>query len=96
MDGMFEVLEKFNELLTKNRTKFIAGDRLTIADLLFFHEMTNLVYLGVDHEKYREVKRWYAEVYQVPEVKAITHEWYQSAKLIMKSLQSVEIIKAKL
>jgi glutathione S-transferase len=62
MDGMFDVIE----LLAKNRTKFIAGDRITIADFLLFHEMTNIVYFGLDNEKYKEVKRWYAEVYQVP------------------------------
>lgn len=63
--------------------------------MLFFFEMTNMVYFGLDHEKYREVKRWYADVYNVPEVKAITHEWYQEAKQLMKRLQNVEVIKAK-
>jgi glutathione S-transferase len=48
IDGLLDVIEKFNEILAKNKTKFIAGDRLTIADLLFFHEMTNMVYLGLD------------------------------------------------
>lgn len=96
IDGMFDVIEKLNELLAKNRTKFIAGDKVTIADFLFYHEMTNLVYLGLDHEKYREVKRWFEEVYQIPEVKAITHEWFQTAKQVSKMFKSVEIIKAKL
>ncbi len=95
LDGMMDVLEKFNELLARNRTKFIAGEKLTIADLLFFHEMTNMVYFGLEHDKYREVKRWYTEVYNVPEVKAITHEWYQTAKQVMKQLQKVEVIKGK-
>ncbi len=50
---MFDVIEKLNELLTRNRTKFIAGDRVTIADFLFYHEMTNLVYFGMDHDAYK-------------------------------------------
>jgi glutathione S-transferase len=93
---MFEAIEKLNEVLTLNRTKFIAGNKVTIADFLFFHELTNLVYLGQDHDKYKEVKRWYADVYQIPEVKAITHEWFQVAKAVSKKLQTVEVIKAKL
>lgn len=81
---MFDVIAKLNEILAKNRTKFIAGDRVSIADFLFYFEMTNLVYLGLDHDKYTEVKRWFSEVYQVAEIKAITHEWYQTAKQIKR------------
>ena len=66
-------MEKFNDILTKNKTKFIAGDRLTIADLLFFHEMTNMVYLGLGQDKWPLVKQWYTDVYNVPEVKKIIH-----------------------
>jgi glutathione S-transferase len=57
---MFEVIEKLNSLLAISRNKFIAGDSVTIADLLFYHELTNLVYFGLDHDNYPEVKRWYA------------------------------------
>ena len=34
---MFEAIGKFDELLGKNKSKFIAGDFLSIADLLFFY-----------------------------------------------------------
>lgn len=62
---MFEVIAKLDEILKKNRTKFIAGNTVTIADFLFFYELTNLIYLELDHEKYEWVKRWYNEVYQI-------------------------------
>ena len=48
--------------------------------MLIYYEMTNLVYFGLDHHKYKEVKKWFEEVYKVDEVKAITHEWYQIGK----------------
>ena len=70
---MFEVIAKLDELLKKNRTKFIAGNTVTIADFLFFYELTNLIYLQLDYEKYEWVTGWYKEVYKITEVKEITH-----------------------
>jgi len=35
-------------------------------------------------------------VYNVPEVKKIIHEWFQSAKQLMKMMERVQVIKAKL
>lgn len=46
---MFDAVKLLNEILAKNRTKFIAGDKPTMIDLLVYYEMTNLVYLGLDH-----------------------------------------------
>lgn len=93
VDGLFEALATLETILTKSKTKFIAGNTVTIADILIFYEMTNLILLGLEHDKYKEVKRWHAEVYQVPEVKAITHEWFQGAKQIAKMFQSIEVVK---
>jgi glutathione S-transferase len=56
---MFSAIGKFDELLAQGGTRFLAGEKLSIADLLFYYEMTNLVYWGLDHEKYTNVKRWF-------------------------------------
>jgi hypothetical protein len=58
--------------------------------------MTNLLYFGMNHEKHSEIKRWYDTVYQVEEVKAITHEWYQVVKSRIPLFESVEFVKPKL
>ncbi len=76
--------------------KFIAGEKLSIADLLFYYEMTNLTYWGLDHEKYPQVARWFKEVYQIPAVKEITHEWYQLGKGMAEMFSQIEISKSKL
>ena len=35
-DSMFDAIKQFDELLGLNKTRFINGDKLSIADLLFF------------------------------------------------------------
>lgn len=57
--------------------------------------MTNLILFGLNHDNYPEVKRWFAEVYKVEQVKAITHEWYQVAKDMKTFFSNVEITKTK-
>jgi glutathione S-transferase len=46
---MWTAVEKFDQLISFNGTKFLAGDNPTIADFLFYHEMTNLIILGKNH-----------------------------------------------
>ena len=69
---MFQAIATFNQILRSNGNKFIAGDRVSIADLLLFYELTNLKYFGLNHDEYKDVKRWFEEVHNVPEVKRIT------------------------
>lgn len=57
---MFEAIKKFDELLSINKTRFLTGDKLSIADLLFFYEITNLTYFGYEHQEYPEIKRWFS------------------------------------
>lgn len=80
--GMIDCIQTLNDILLKNRTKFIAGNRPTIADFLIYHDLTNTQYFDLDYEKFSEVKRLFEEIYKIPQVKAITHEWYQTAKKI--------------
>lgn len=37
LKGMIECIESFNNILIKNRTRFIAGEHPTIADFLLYH-----------------------------------------------------------
>lgn len=46
---MFLAIKKFDEILGLGGSKFLVGDKLSIADLLFYYEMTNLTYWGLDH-----------------------------------------------
>jgi hypothetical protein len=41
------------------------------------------------------VKRWFAEVEKVEEVKAVTHEWYQIAKGLREAFSNLEVVKVK-
>lgn len=77
---MFEAISKLNSLILQNNTKYLCGDSLSMADLLFFYEMTNLVLFGLSHDKYEGIDRWFKEVYRVEEVKSIIHEWYLKGK----------------
>ena len=62
---MWVAVEKLDQLLSVNATKFLAGENPTIADFLFYHEMTNLILLGKNHESFAHVKRWFTDVYKL-------------------------------
>jgi glutathione S-transferase len=66
--------------MTKNNTNFIAGNIPTIADLLYFYELSNLVYFKVSQERYKSINDWYKRIYSIPEVKNIMQEWEPFAK----------------
>ena len=93
---MLNMIGKLDEQLALNKTRFIAGEKLTIADLLFFFEVTNLIYFDLTHDTFPAVRRWFEEVYQVEAVKTITHEWYQVAKKMRRNFRAVEVTRAKL
>ena len=66
-------LSEFEQILKHNGSPFVAGENLSIADLLYFFELTNLIV----YEKmkllssYKLITSWYTRVSEVPEVKAI-------------------------
>ncbi len=45
---MTEAIDKFNEILSVNKTKFLTGDKVKLVDFMFFYEMTNLTLLDTD------------------------------------------------
>lgn len=63
---MWECIEKFDESIVRNKTDFIAGNTPSIADFLYFYELTNLAYFKVGHEKYKGVSEWYKKVSSIP------------------------------
>lgn len=71
-------LSKFEELLTKTGTKFIAGNHITIPDFLYYHQLTNFYYLqshNISMDKYPQIKRYYDQIGEIPEVKASMDVW---------------------
>ncbi len=82
-------------ILSKIKTKFLCGDKPSIADLLIYFEMTNLIYYEKSHEQYKHVSLWFKNVYSIPEVKAIIHEWYPLAQGFIQIYRSVPIVDEK-
>lgn len=39
---------------------------MTIADLLYFYEITNLTYYRVDHSAYPNISQWFTRMIAVP------------------------------
>jgi glutathione S-transferase len=78
-------------LLKHSGTKFVAGDSLTIADLQYFFEMTNMIYYEKTFSDYQLTTSWYNRVAEVDEVKAITQEWLKLAPTVIQTLKSVPV-----
>lgn len=68
---MFAMVKEFEAFLQTGGTDFVAGDRLTIADLQFYFELTNFTYYEKSFADYKLTTSWFNRVGEVPEVKAI-------------------------
>lgn len=55
---MLEAVDELEKLLQKRKGQFIAGPHLTIADLLFFFELTNLSLFGKSYIDRPALQRW--------------------------------------
>lgn len=78
-------------MLKHGGTKFVAGNSLTIADLQYFFELTNMIYYEKPFSDYQLTTGWYNRVAEVDEVKAITQEWLKLAPAIIQTLKAVPI-----
>lgn len=56
-------------------TKYIGGNYPSIADFLYFYELTNLTYFKTNIEQYKQLTSWFQRVYEIAEVKNIMSEW---------------------
>jgi hypothetical protein len=51
--------------------------------------VTILVYYGRDHSAYPNIERWFKNIYAIPEVKTITHQWFPIAQEMQKMLKGL-------
>lgn len=72
---MWVAIDKLDQLMTNNKTEYISGNVPTIADFLYFYELTNLTYFGASHDKYQWIAIWYRKMLAIPEVSNIMSEW---------------------
>ena len=49
---MFKAMQELQNLFSINKTKYAVGDDITIADLQYFFEITNLIVYEKDFSKY--------------------------------------------
>lgn len=57
--NMWMSIGEFEGILNSNGKRFVCGSNPTIADLLYFYEITNLTYFKVDHSAYPHISQWF-------------------------------------
>ncbi len=62
-------MKQLDGLLGKSKGRFATGDQLTIADLQYYYEVTNLIVYERPFDEYENVKRWFGVVREVKEVR---------------------------
>ena len=70
--------------------RFLCGERVSVVDLLFYFDVCNLVYFGRNQSEYPQLLKWFQDVYQLQEVKSITHQWFSMAKEIRRGMQTAK------
>ena len=55
---MFSTLDFLDKHFSKG-SEYICGNKMTIADLLIFHETTNVEVYNVNINKWKNIKTWY-------------------------------------
>ena len=88
---MEEMLGLLDDILAIGNCSFIAGNSLTIADLLFFHETTNMLVYSLPFAQYKHLSAWYERVLAVPEIKQIHQEFESLIPLLSNTLKKVKI-----
>ena len=91
---MDEVVLEFNKILVGKN--YMANNTPTIADLLFYFEMTSLPFYGREISNYKEIDRRFKNIYAISEVKALTHEWFPLGKQLNEAFKQIDIKKSKL
>jgi glutathione S-transferase len=67
-------------LLGSRKTPFIAGEQVTIADLLLYFELSNVMLYKKEWSQYKNMDAWFKKMYGIPELKQITHAWFPTIK----------------
>lgn len=64
--------------MATKKEKFVAGDKVTYADFLFYYELTNLKYFSMELN-HSWIGDWRSRVGSIREVTGIDHEWQKVA-----------------
>lgn len=59
---MAATLVEFEQILKHNGTVFLAGDSLSIADLLYYFELTNMIVYDKGFASHKLITSWYNRV----------------------------------
>ena len=78
-----------DKILTK--TPYLVGDHLTIADLLLFHETTNIELYDFDISYWHNVDSWYKRVQENPAVGEI-HKKFREGLPQVKGMLAKAVI----
>ena len=71
---------------------YICGKRLTIADMLIFHETTNVEIYQIDLSPWKNVKAWYERMLEVKAIREIHNGFRGSLPDLLVTLSNVKII----
>lgn len=89
---MMEAISLLEAQLKQSKRKYLAGDRPSIADLLYFFEMTNLILYEIPFDHFTHVFAWFNRVLEVPEVKNLTDTWQDVASGLKEMFKSIPIV----
>ena len=70
---------------------YFVGERMTIADLLVFHETTNLEVYGMDLSKWKKVNEWYNLMISNEEVGKIYKNFQVGKVAFAEALNKVKV-----
>ena len=85
-----EILTFLDKQLAKGTT-FLAGNHISIADLLIFEETTNVELGKLDLSKWTHLNTWYNKVLEVPEVAEIHKQFKEKIPALLEFVNKVEI-----
>ena len=72
---------------------FICGKNMTIADLLIFHEATNLEFYKIDVASWSKVNEWYNRMLENNEIAKIHQGFRDSLPASIAALDKVEVVE---
>ena len=89
---MRSTLDFLNQYLEK-RGPYICGENMTIADLLIFHEATNMEFYQIELAPWKTVNAWYNRMLENEEIAKIHKEFRDGLPATIEALSKVEIIE---
>lgn len=86
-----EALKTLEKILNKNGGPYAAGKNISIADILIFFEITNLIYYDMEDtlKQFEKCQTLYEDIGNIPEIKEIQLKWQETVpnfKALLKKL----------